>query len=270
MKAGKLMRSQFAIIPITIIVVVVVFSAFNILLPPADVVESGSMQHSENWTQSAINTGDIIFQKNVTDPIAQITTYVQGRATNFSTYGDYGNVVMYVSPENFSIVHRAMFYLEWNGTRPVIIGYDNQSWLSISRQAVIIKDVGYSHRNLVVYLNTMVGVSGFITMGDNNLGESDTFDNYTTAYVAADQNIFGYLPVNVSQVTGFAWGIIPWVGLIKLNILKEQGQWSYSDQVPRYSYVYLFISTGVVITLLAISAYYLENLMGRNKPGKSS
>lgn len=258
MTTKELMKDPLVVTLVVVIVFVILLMAFSAKLPPISVVESGSMQHSDVWLPGTINTGDMIMQKKVANPLAQVTTYVQGRTSNISSYGDYGNVIMYISSSNISIVHRAMFYLEWNGSIPVVLGYTNQSWLNVSGDTVVIKDVGFNHRTLVVYLDTMVGKSGFITMGDNNLGTSDLLDKGSGGYVAADQNILGFMPICCSSVTGIAFGQIPWLGLIKLNILGAQGQWDYSNDVPKFSYLYLSMASAATLTSLGISAYALE------------
>lgn len=234
-----------------IVAIVVGVSVYSGIFPPASVVESGSMQHSDNWQYGVINTGDIVIVKKVASPEHDITTYVQGRSANFSTYGDYGNVILYDASNGMVVIHRAIFYLTWSNGEPVVMGYHNQSWINVTSTYVLIKNVGFTHRNLVVFVNDFLNKSGFITMGDHNLAVTDLFDKGLNAYIASDQNVnIISHPVTNSEVVGKAEGQIPWFGLIKLNVMKLQGEWPYSNDVPHNSYYYLsasIIAFGVVI-----------------------
>lgn len=257
MKLRKIVGNPLSIIIIVSVLVMVILAAFSSVLPAASVVESGSMQHSHTWTAGTINTGDLIFEKGVNDPVRDIVTYVQGRTSNFSTYGDFGDVMLYNGVWNFTIVHRAMFYLDWNGTTPVVQGYNGQEWINITPDQIVVKDVGFSHRNLVVSLFGLAGHSGFITMGDNNLATSTL--NITTAggFLASDQDIFGFLPISPENVSAIATGHIPWVGLIKLNIMRVQGDWQHYNDVPENSYLYLALSFAGVISIIGSALYVL-------------
>ena len=221
--------------------------------PPMTVVSSGSMQHSSQWTYNSINTGDMVFIKHVTNPQSQIVTYVNGSSTSYSTYGEYGNVIIYRAPDGTDIIHRAMFYLSWKAGHPEVSGYHNQSWIKITDSYILLKDVGYSHRNALLYLSLVRNQSGFITMGDHNLATaSPMFYNASlNAYSVFDQDgILGIgpdPPVNASEVVGVAVGEIPWVGLVKLNIDWYFGLQKQENPVPFNSYVYLSISLAAVL-----------------------
>ncbi len=238
---------------IVIIVAIAGVTVYSGMFPPASVVESESMQHSNNWQFGVINTGDIVIVKKVSDPQKNVVTYVQGRETGFSTYGDYGNVILYNAPLNLVVIHRAMFYLSWSNGNPVIEGASNQSWITVTPTYVLIKDVGYAHRNLLVNIGGFKNESGFITMGDHNLATASQifYNSSMKAYVAADENvgIIGH-PVTASNIVGEAQGQIPWFGLIKLNIMRLQGTWQYPNDVPNFSYYYLGASIFAIIVLI--------------------
>ena len=265
---------------IAAIVIVSLFAGITIysgIIPPASVVESGSMQHSSNWEFGVINTGDIVLVKKVDNPVKGITTYVQGRTNGYSTYGDYGNVILYNNGHGTVVIHRAMFYLTWSKGNPVVMGYTNQSWITVTHNYVLIRDVGYSHKNLVVFTRNFVNESGFITMGDHNLASqqnnSPFYVSSLHAYEAADQNVnIMPIPVPAASVVGKAYGQIPWFGLIKLNIMKLQGDWQYSSDVPNHSYEYLTLSLIAIGTLVffpyktvAMANREKKERMGREK-----
>jgi signal peptidase len=219
--------------------------------PPFSVVESESMEHGPSWTPGVINTGDIVLVKKVNDPQKNVITYVVGRTENLSkNYGEYGDVILYHAPNGLTIIHRAIFYLQWKNGNPVVDGYDGQSWIHITKNYILIDNVGYSSRNLVVFLSSIENESGFITVGDYNLAHFGIYVPSLNAYRAADQDplIFGFPPVKPSQVEGIAFGQIPWFGLIKLNIMRLFGEWPDYNEVPRYAYDYLALSLAGIFT----------------------
>ncbi|MCK4366762.1 MAG: S26 family signal peptidase, partial [Thermoplasmata archaeon] len=79
--------------------------------PPMVVVESQSMQHSDTESfVGVIDTGDLVLVQNAPSS-SDIITYVEGRATGYSTYGEFGDVIIYKQGGDFqakSIIHRAL------------------------------------------------------------------------------------------------------------------------------------------------------------------
>lgn len=218
--------------------------------PPVYTVESESMEHSTSWTAGTINVGDIVMVKNINNNSGNVVTYVTGRDTGYSTYGEYGNVILYKASNGEVIIHRAMFYLSWNGSTPVISGYNGQSWIKVTDTYVVIDNASYTGRNLYVSLAHLQNKSGFITVGDYNLAHSTLYNSSENAYTAADQNVFGYNPAGVTSVLGVAFGQLPWFGLIKLNIMRLSGDWTQYNQVPANSYLYLAISLSLIILVI--------------------
>ena len=243
------------LIKVAVILAVLLFIglilAYTEEIPPISVVASESMTHSDYWTPGTINVGDIVFVKKITSVPDNIITYVVGRNTGYQTYGEYGNVILYKSSSGLTIIHRAIFYLSWNNSLPVIQGYTNQSWITVTRNYVLIDDVGYSHRNLVVFISSFVNVSGFITMGDFNLAHSNEYNSSLSAYIAADQNVgITNSPISSKNIIGVAFWDIPWFGLIKLNILRLYNQWPQYNEVAKDSYDFLFASLVVIFAVI--------------------
>ena len=101
-----------------VISVVAIFSSVSYitlgLWTPMVAVESGSMIPN-------IQIGDIIFVESISK--ADIITYVEGKNKDYTTFGEYGDVILYrpygregVTP----IIHRARYYVEkgepmWTG-----------------------------------------------------------------------------------------------------------------------------------------------------------
>ncbi len=201
--------------------------------PPMAVVESGSMQHSSTYAYLGnLNIGDVVLVKKVTSS-SQVTTYVQGEHSGLSTYGEFGNVIIYRPYGSYQvtpIIHRAIVYLQYNSTGG---GYDIPSLLNIPpsqwyvttpagqshdiynvKNNVLISDVGYTHTPVLIPISSFVGkadYSGFITMGDHNHaahGEN-----------ATDQSLSIFPePVKLQWIDGIAVGDMPYVGLIKLAL----------------------------------------------------
>src|SRR5947208_4034421 len=80
--------------------------------PPLVVVESSSMQHgSEASSLGVIDTGDMVFQQAASTRNSVIT-YIEGRANGYSTYGDYGDVIIFRRAGTATpIIHRAIMYV---------------------------------------------------------------------------------------------------------------------------------------------------------------
>ncbi len=216
---------------ISVIIVAVIFLglyAYSGVWPPIVVVESGSMQHGSESHIGTIDTGDIVIVKKVYSP-DDIKTYIEGRMTGYKTYGDYGDVIIY-NYHGHSIIHRAIAYLEWSGSRWIVRGVNMShlpNWLYINytkgQEQITIYNVSNGPQNMIIihidtrHLNPeIVGYEGFITMGDHNREEFGP-----TAY---DQNgADGFLPicpvlVSYKMIVGVARGEIPWFGAIKLYL----------------------------------------------------
>ncbi len=248
---------------VSILVVVIIFLALYAYAqtwPPIVVIESGSMQHGEDSHIGIIDTGDIVVVKKIYSA-DDVVSYVEGRASGYKTYGDYGDVVIY-NCNGRLIIHRAMVYLSWNGHRWVIRGFENgnyPSWLYYNQTPfphIVIKDVGYEHRDVIInvdlnHLNpSTFGREGFITMGDNNLAEvgSGAYDQNTAVGPLCSKL------VNYDMIVGVARGELPWFGAIKLYISHTN-----VDQIPHNTKVNLVLSLILLIAGSFIIDYAVAN-----------
>ncbi len=229
-------RSWVRDIAIAVIIMAVLLGAiyaYTGVWPPLVVVESASMQHSNSVSYiGVIDTGDLVFVQSA--PVrSDVVTYLEGRASGYSTYGDYGDVIVFRlarDPTATPIIHRAIMYVvpngslanvpdlarlpasEWQGYR---YGIPVNSAYGIT--AVTITQMGWQHSlgitfNLAYFVSTFGGQAGYITMGDNNaynqcrasagLCTGSTYDT-------------GWFP-SQGDIIGHARGEIPWFGLIKL------------------------------------------------------
>ncbi|MBA3046138.1 MAG: S26 family signal peptidase [Candidatus Thermoplasmatota archaeon] len=263
MNKDKLKRSLISIgkdilvaFVIVCLVMLIIF-AYCGIWPPMVVVESGSMQRHDNKSVvGVIDTGDMVFVKTV-NGIDDVTTYVDGEATDYSKYGAYGDVIIYrpngqTEMEDGTaivpIIHRLVVWLEVNETKVsqdfVGIDYVNYTFdvpslcLYGTRDAIILEDYGFWKESVVINLEWLmlyyethdkVPHGGYITMGDNNVPFYDQ-PNYELI-----------LP---EWIVGKAIGEIPWFGLIKLKVTG-----SNTDGVPRNSWTGLYITIFLLLFL---------------------
>ena len=189
--------------------------------PPFTVIESQSMQHSENSEIGIIDTGDMILVKSPDK--TNIVTLVEGYATGEQHFGDYGSVIVYKRDIGNPVIHRAIIYLEYNSasdswSAPSLENY-NLRWSVIG---VSDPDVNDLHGTLIIDLpgdyrsvNSVNSVhinldvlnhkSGYVTMGDNN---QDIDQN--------SSNISFNTLVSKDKIKSVAWKEVPWLGAIKL------------------------------------------------------
>lgn len=203
--------------------------------PPFVIAESPSMQHSETTSSiGTIDVGDVVFVQAA--PLrVDIITYVQGRSARYSTYGDYGDVVIFRVPHDLSagpVAHRAIMYVIPNGTGtdvPDLAGLPTNEWqgyrdgvpVSGARDltSVTIDQMGYDHDRAITFdlahfLQAFPGRAGYVTMGDLNVYRDCTAQPvscvslYDTSWFPAQSDIMGVVR-----------GEIPWIGLVKLLLL---------------------------------------------------
>jgi signal peptidase len=158
---------------LTVLLAVLVFATFSQIVfgmwTPMVAVESGSMQPH-------MNIGDIIFIQNIDR--AEIVTYEEGMNNDYTTFKNYGNVILYkpygqegVTP----IIHRAMYYVEkgepmWDG-------------------------------------GPAAPYAGYITKGDNQV---------TNKYYDQQGQVSYLMPVKKEWVIGIARYRVPYVGYLRL------------------------------------------------------
>jgi len=206
--------------------------------PPVYVVESESMQHSDDRSFiGTIDTGDLVIVQSSDG--SDVRTYVESYPDGHRTFGDYGDVIVYERygwSDYTPIIHRAMLRLEYNSTSssfdiPSLAGLPAEKWgngpLEDGRwwnltDVVEVYDVGYRSAVLRVdllellsfYADHELDHDGIITMGDHNVREIGGtyigfYDQYPGAAVCRE-------PVMDEWIIGEAKAELPWLGLIKL------------------------------------------------------
>ncbi|MEM0449764.1 MAG: S26 family signal peptidase [Methanomassiliicoccales archaeon] len=234
--------------------------------PPLVVVESPSMQHSDQRSYiGIIDTGDMVILKTVRSA-TDIKPYLESYPSGYSTYGSLGDVVIYRplgSEVRTPIIHRAICRVEYNQSGggfdvPALrdlprdlwqVSGGPSTWYNI-KTTLILNEIGHDGVQVRIDFATMLNNfaamhisphGGLITLGDNNHG-------------IIDQNSIGgicWRPVKDEWISGVARGEIPWFGLIKLYV---NGQASRVP-IPPNSQSNLLISLGLIIGVpIAIDA----------------
>jgi signal peptidase len=276
------------LIAVAIIVLILVgLFAYTQNWPPVYVVESDSMQHGSNDVLGLINTGDLVLAQKTST--SSIVPYFAGMQTGYSTYGEYGDVILYHpnGQAGTPVIHRALLYLDWNGTtgsysapelaglpcgNPATAAYAtpgtpatpgspaNCGTTNLAGTLDLFR-IGWMSVNVSLSLGTadLGDHSGFLTMGDKNFVCSGPGD----CIGLPDQG--GSSPVAISSlvepgwVIGVARGMIPWFGAVKLLL---DGQ---ASMVPPQSWEFLGL-TIVGVILAAFGIHYALRAEGIETP----
>ena len=226
--------------------------------PPLVVVESRSMQHSNSDSYvGVIDTGDLVVVRKPAS-LDEITTYVKGRNTGYSTYGEFGDVVVYRkygSTTETPVIHRAILYANYDPSsglfnvpelQGLTCGKDkdwardgscSSSWSSISM--LTLYHVGYSNKTININLRNFDRYSGFVTLGDNGQTNQDI-----------DQ--VGIIPnkmIKFDWIVGMARGELPWFGLIKLCLSGSSDDKLNCGRAPQNSVQGVWVALGVLVLM---------------------
>ena len=263
-----------------IVILLVSLYAYTQNWPPVYVVESQSMQHGPADQLGLINAGDLVLAQKI--PTTSITPYVSGYQTGYTTYGEFGDVILYwangqsgsgVTP----IIHRAILYLQWdaqgsfyNATdllglpcgNPATQLYATPGTLASSSTAancgvtrltgdLDLYHIGWRSLNLTIpLLSPALGHhSGFLTLGDNNT-EVDQ--------AGVSTPVISQL-VEPGWILGVARGMIPWFGAVKLLLEGNAGR------VPPQSWEFLGL-TLVAAILVAFGVHWAFRTEGIETP----
>jgi signal peptidase len=260
---------------IVVLVIMLILYAYCGVWPPMVVVESSSMQHSDERSYiGVIDTGDMVFVKKFTG-VEDLVTYVDGEAMDYVKYSSFGDVIIYRPDGNFSttpIIHRIVVWIDVNDTYVShntngVVDYANYSFDVPSlgfygtNDNVTIYDYGQDNRTVSIPIWAILhnfrsrGLEphgGFITLGDNN--------------DRTDQTWAHYLPVKGDWVVGRAIGELPWFGLIKLSVSGPP------TDAPRNSWVNLFAIVIILIGvpfILDFGPPFIRKLLGKRKDRKN-
>ncbi|MGA8710165.1 MAG: S26 family signal peptidase [Thermoplasmata archaeon] len=248
-----------------VVLLLVSLFAYTQNWPPVYVVESDSMQHGSSDQIGLINTGDLVLAQKMS--LSDITPYVTGLQTGYTTYGEYGDVLLYWpnGQTTTPIIHRAILYLSWNP-----LGYYNATDLSGILPCGSKVNATYAYLptgpgstpncnttklsgtldlhhigwdSLSIYLDLSAPAlgrhSGFLTLGDGN---SEPDQNGSAVPAISEL-------VEPGWIIGVARGMIPWFGSVKLLL---QGQ---AGEVPPQSWQFMGL-TIIGAILIAFGIHY--------------
>ncbi|MEE9237764.1 MAG: S26 family signal peptidase [Thermoplasmata archaeon] len=270
---------DLAIAFLLVAVVMAALFAFARVWPPMVVVESSSMQHSNSESAlGVIDTGDIVLVQNAPRP-QDITTWVEGKVDGHTTYGDYGDVIIFKRAGREAetpVIHRAMMFIIWNDSAmgfdiPSLLALDPEFWDSNQAEPmglstgdhITLKDVGFKKLAVRFNMGDFVGrvpspeicprpCGGYITMGDNNAPTLTTDDRF----------------VRQELVLGRARGELPWFGLLKLVLGGDFG-WGDS-RAPANSWTSLTIALVLLIVAPLALDVIVSRLVSRKSRGGSN
>jgi hypothetical protein len=215
---------------------------------------------------------------------------VFGLRTGYSTYGEYGDVILY-EPNGISttpIIHRAILFLQYNPTTqgynasfpagtpcgseanavynltPTPTGPQGCSDTSNLRDTTLtMYNIGWLRATVALDLSPdILGAhSGFITMGDNNYNGCAAPGQPCMGL--PDQTIGRSTLVEPGWIIGVARGMLPWFGALKLVLEGNAGM------VPPQSWQFLGI-TIVGLILLAFGIHYALRVEGIEDPRRKA
>lgn len=226
--------------------------------PPFSVIQSGSMQHSQDESAVGIlDTGDMVL---VRDPgKVHIQSYVEGYQSGYRAFGEYGNVIIYKKPNATPIIHRAMLWLDYNGdgtwTAEALENYPSELWSiamgdwSSLRGTLTLYDVGYGKVDVSINLDYLPKKSGFLTKGDNAV----------TNIVFDQSGIIPYL-IGMDDIKSVPAAELPWLGCVKMLMNKKNVENIPSNSVPSLVLFFvLLFSTIPVISVVYESVWRIRN-----------
>src|SRR5438309_1922825 len=227
-----------------------------------------------------VDTGDMVSQQAGPNR-ADVVTYLEGRASGYATYGDYGDVIIFRhASDPTPVIHRAIMYvtLHNNGTYATA-DVDRLSQLTgweattdsgpiacpptcsgLYLRTLTIHRMGF-RQNLGItfdFANSFLLFaprSGYITMGDYNAAfiscATPPFD--PCAGTPYDRQ---WLPVQ-GDIIGRARGEFPWFGLLKLTLqptITCCSGWG-DPEAPKNSWDSLVVSLVVLFAFPFILEY---------------
>jgi len=236
-------------------VVVVIFIAAYIYTdnwPPVVLIESGSMEHADDDSTmrlDAIDTGDLVLVKAVDDR-DDITTYLAGEKTDYQTYGDYGDVIVYDKngQGGTPVIHRAMAWVDvipgtgGSGTTYRIPGMNKTYSAAFG---ITILKIGADAIGKTDSKHGELKWSGFLTKGDS-ISNPDADQTPALSDIHGDP----VQPVKMEFIMGKARGELPWMGMLKLCLTGQPG----CDGAPSSQKTMMYTVIGLIVGLLVLLA----------------
>ncbi len=265
---NKDLRDVLIVVGITAIIIIAAVSALFIysgMNSPLTIVESKSMQHSENMSQlGVIDTGDMVV---MVDPSkTSITTYVEGSQNGYQKFGDYGDVIIYNRNDGRNpVIHRAIIWLDHNddGTwsAPSLKNFSKERWnvtngdYNSMSGTLTINGLGWRHLSASINLNSLKPHSGYLTNGDNNnySGTSTYFDQSTSI-----ADTIG--PIEKNNIKAVAGIELPWLGCVKLYLSNTNVNMIPVNSIPCLFIMIIDIIMFFVTLSVILNYFYVSTL----------
>ncbi len=266
--------SKGMIVMIVAVAVVVIFAVsalyiYSGMSRPLTVVESNSMQHSNDTSYlGIIDTGDMVIM--VSPDKRSATTFVEGYQNGHSEFGSYGDVVIYYRDNGKNpVIHRAILWLDYADgiwSAPSLKDYPAELWSNEGTWdnltgVLTLKDLPYldTKIELSIDLDSMSGSpdlahSGYLTKGDKN----DYFDQVTSIHPG---------PVEKEDLKAIAGKEIPWLGCIKLLANHKNINMIPKNSVPCLAV--FFIDVIMFIIMVTVISDCLHRDEDRRRPHPS-
>lgn len=213
---------------------------------PFSVIMSESMQHDNQRSEiGIIDTGDVVIVKNKDG--SEIQSYIEGCVSGYSTFGDYGSVIIYNRDSASNpVIHRAILWLDYDPSTdtwsaPSLDEYEG-SWYweylgvrhtetSGMKGVLHFDDITQSHKNPSIdfdRLNPEDKKSGYLTMGDNT--HNTSFDQGTS--------IISHM-IGIEDIKSIPIIEIPWIGTVKLLFKNESKLECVTNSIPSLTMLFL-------------------------------
>ena len=239
---------------IVIGVVMVSLMAYSGMSRPLTVVESKSMQHSDDTSYlGIIDTGDMVIM--ISPDKKSVTTYIEGYQSEYWKFGSYGDVIIYYRDNGKNpVIHRAIIWLDVdeNGviSAPSLKDLPTSKWEN---------EGSWDYNNLVGYLTlkelpygsgyrdvsidlSKITHSGFLTKGDNNADFDQSSGIHTDA-------------VMQSELKSIAGTEVPWLGCIKL-LINNKNTWMIPQNSLNCLWILLLDIIAFVSVVIVTAEYY--------------
>lgn len=248
----KDVKEVLIVVAVTAVIVGIIMTSLMIysgMSRPLTVVESKSMQHSDDTSYlGIIDTGDMVVM--VSPDKTSVTTYVDGYQNGYCKFGSYGDVIIYYRGNGQNpVIHRAIIWLDYDDGKisaPSLKDYpadrwDNPgTWDDLTGELTL-KDLPYKDGTKDVTMDlTKITRSGYLTMGDNN----EHFDQMSMTHPDT---------VMESELKAIAGIEVPWLGCIKL-LIKDKNTW----MIPQNSLNCLWVLLLDIITFISMMIITVE------------
>lgn len=227
---------------------------------PLSTVVSKSMQHDDNQSQlGVLDTGDMVLVRDKSK--VRIVSYLEGRDTDYSKFGDYGSVIVYWRGDGKNpVIHRALMYVEVvpDGLNKAVKVHHLNKYTDDSGTPMwscdtgatdpdaltgilTLFDVGHKNRNVTVDLDRIISdndveTAGYVTKGDNN--------NYV------DQPGLSPL-VTYDMIKSVPVAEIPWLGCLKMIFNGKKS--TVDENVPNS-----LPSLGISLLAILVSIFLID------------